>query len=192
MPPRKHIDRQRVLDVSIALADAHGFEAVTLAAVADQLGIRVPSLYNHISGLPGLRYEMAVWGVHRLGKTIRRAAVGKAGDNAILSVADAYRAFVHEHPGVYALTLRAPAPDQAELIAASQGVLDVVLAILEPYGLSQDAMLHVTRGLRSVIHGFVDLEIAGGFGLALDRDESYRHLIQIFIQGFHAWQRNDT
>jgi len=188
MPRKKHIDREQVLDVSIALADAHGFEAVTLAAVADQLNIRVPSLYNHISGLPGLHYELTLWGVRQLGDAIRRAAVGTAGDDAILSVAAAYRAFVHEHPGVYTATLRAPAPDEAELIAASQGVIDVVLAILQPYELSQDDMLHVTRGLRSVIHGFVDLENAGGFGLALDRDDSYHHLIRIFIQGLHAWQ----
>ncbi|MCC6612470.1 MAG: WHG domain-containing protein [Anaerolineae bacterium] len=188
MPPRKHIDRQRVLEVSIALADAHGFDAVTLAGVADQLGIRVPSLYNHVSGLPGLRYEMAVWGVHQLGDAIRRAAVGKSGDDAIFSVADAYRAFVHAHPGVYAATLRAPAPEEEALIAASQEVLDTILAILEPYGLDQEEKLHVTRGLRSLMHGFANLEMAGGFGMALDRDESYRHIVRIFVQGLHAWQ----
>lgn len=192
MPPRKHIDRERVLEVSIALADEHGLEAVTLASVADQLGIRVPSLYNHVSGLPGLRYEMAVWGVRQLGDRIRRAAVGKSGDDAILSVAAAYRAFVHDHPGVYAATLRAPAPEEDELIAASNEVLDVILAILEPYGLSRDDKLHVTRGLRSIFHGFVALEVAGGFGMALDRDESFHHLVDIFVQGLHTWQTERT
>lgn len=179
----RHIDRQRVLEVSLALADAHGFEAVTLASVAEQLGIRIPSLYNHVSGLPGLRYEMRLWGVRQLGETLRRAAVGRAGAEAILSVAHAYRAFALAHPGVYPATLRAAAADETDLAAASEDVLAVVLAILEPYGFSPDETLHVVRALRSLLHGFVALEIAGGFGLALDRDESFRRLLQVFVEG---------
>ncbi|MBI5666927.1 MAG: WHG domain-containing protein [Chloroflexi bacterium] len=188
--PRKRIDRQRVLEVSIALADAHGFEAVTLASVADQLGIRIPSLYNHVSGLPGLRHDMALWGVRQLGERLRRAAVGKAGDEAIVSVAHAYRAFAHAHPGIYSATLRAATPDEPDLAAAGQEVLDVVLAVLQPYGFDSEDTLHVVRGLRSLLHGFVDLEIAGGFGLALDRDDSFRQLVQLFIQGLHTRQKS--
>lgn len=190
MPARKHIDRQRVLDVSIALADERGFEAVTLASVADQLGIRIPSLYNHISGLPGLRHELTLWGVRQLGEQMRRAAVGKAGNEAITGVAHAYRAFAHAHPGIYTATLRAATLDEPDLAAAGQEVLDVVLAVLQPYGLGSDDTLHVVRGLRSLLHGFVDLEISGGFGLALDRDESFRQLVQLFVQGLHARQKH--
>lgn len=190
MPPRKHIDRQRVLEVAIGLADAHGFEAVTLASVAEQLGIRIPSLYNHISGLPGLRREMALWGVRQLGEGLRRAAVGRAGDEALISAAHAYRAFALAHPGIYAATLRAAGPDEPELAAASQEVLDVVLAILAPYRLGPQDSLHAVRALRSLLHGFVDLEIRGGFGLALDRDESFRQLLQLLVQGLHSRQMN--
>ncbi len=186
MPPRKHIDRQRVLEVSIALADAHGFEAVTLAGVADQLGIRIPSLYNHISGLPGLRHDMTLWGLSQLAECLRRAAVGKAGETGIISLAHAYRAFAQSHPGIYSATLRAATPDEPDLAAAGQEVLDVVLAVLQPYGFSPDDTLHIVRSLRSLLHGFVDLEIAGGFGLALDRDESFQRLIRLFIHGLSA------
>ncbi|MBZ0303363.1 MAG: WHG domain-containing protein [Anaerolineae bacterium] len=188
MPARKRIDRERVLGVSLALADANGFEAVTLASVAKALGIRIPSLYNHVAGLPGLRYEMALWGLRQLGDDLRRAAVGKAGDDAIISLAHAYRAFAHTHPGIYRATLRAASPDESELVAASQDVLDVVLAVMEPYGFSPDDQLHIIRALRSLLHGFVDLEIGGGFGMALDRDESFGQLVELFVQGLHARQ----
>jgi AcrR family transcriptional regulator len=188
MPPRKRIDRQRVLEVSIALADAHGFEAVTLASVADQLGIRIPSLYNHVSGLSGLRHEMALWGVRQLAEHLRRAAVGKAGDEAVISLAHAYRQFARLHPGIYTATLRAAPPDEPNLAAAGQEVLEIVLAVLAPYRLSPEDTLHVVRGLRSLLHGFVDLENAGGFGMVLDRDESFHRLVELFVQGLHAHQ----
>lgn len=188
MPARKRIDRERVLEVSLALADANGFEAVTLASVAEALGIRIPSLYNHIAGLTGLRQALALWGIQQLGDDLRRAAVGKAGDDAIISLAQAYRAFAHAHPGIYGATLRAAGPDEPELAAASQDVLDVVLAVLKPYGFSPDDQLHMIRVLRSLLHGFVDLEIGGGFGLALDRDETFRQLVELYLEGLRARQ----
>src|SRR5439155_17306234 len=96
------------------------------------------------------------------------------------------RAYVLEHPGVYAATVRAPAPDDLELQQASQAIIEVVLAVLEPYGLDEEAAIHAVRGLRSIVHGFATLELAGGFGLALDRDESFLRLLRAFIAGLRA------
>ena len=186
MSTRRRVDQALVVQTAIELADANGFDAVTLASVAEQLGIRIPSLYNHVSGLPGLRYLMNVWAVRELGDGLRRAAVGKAGADAILSMADAYRAFAHAHPGLYRLTIRAAAPDEPELAAAGQEILDILLAVMRPYGLGNDEMLHTVRGLRSVLHGFVDLEVSGGFGMALDRDASFQRLLRDFVAGIQS------
>ena len=186
MPPRKHIDLNRVVQTAITIADQGGSEAVTLASVAEQLGIRIPSLYNHVAGLPGLRYQMSLWALRQITEQARRAAVGKSGDDAIFSIAAAYRAFAHTHPGLYRLTLRAPKPDEPELIAAAQELLDVVFAVLQHYRFAEEDLLHAIRGLRSMMHGFVDLENSGGFGIPLDCDESFRQLIQVFVRGLHA------
>jgi hypothetical protein len=115
-----------------------------------------------------------------------RAAIGKAGDAAVLAVGQAYRAYVMEHPGVYAATVRAPALDDVELGQASQAIIEVVLAVLAPYRLDEDAAIHAVRGLRSIAHGFATLELAGGFGLALDRDESFERLLRAYIAGLRA------
>jgi hypothetical protein len=129
---------------------------------------------------------MSLWAVRQLGDQMRRAAVGKAGADALLSLAAAYRAFAHAHPGVYRLTLRAAAPDEPELAAAGQEVLDILLAALSAYNLTDEDKLHTIRGLRSVLHGFVDLEVAGGFGMPLDRDESFQRLLSGFISGIQT------
>jgi AcrR family transcriptional regulator len=183
MAGRKHIDRERVLETAITLADQNGIEAVTLASVADCLGIRIPSLYNHVNGLPGLRREMTLWGLRSLSDTLRRAAVGVSGDEAITRVAEAYRVFALAHTGVYAATLRAVPPEDTELSAIAAELVDIVVAVLRPYAAGQDDALHKVRALRSVMHGFVDLELSGGFGMALDRDESFRRLVRLFIAG---------
>jgi AcrR family transcriptional regulator len=183
MAARKHVDRERVLETAITLADANGFEAVTLASVADCLGIRIPSLYNHVDGLPGLRRDMTLWGLRELADVLRRAAVGVSGEEAIIRVAEAYRAFAHAHPGVYAATLRAVPPEDTELSGIAAELVEIVVAVVKPYTTAEDDALHKVRAMRSVMHGFVHLELVGGFGMALDRDESFRRLVRLFILG---------
>jgi hypothetical protein len=51
---------------------------------------------------------------------------------------------------------------------------------LESFALQGEDALHATRGLRSLVHGFATLEAAGGFGLPLDCDESFRRLVEMF------------
>jgi hypothetical protein len=57
-----------------------------------------------------------------------------------------------------------------------------VLAVLAGYRVSGNDALHAVRGFRAIIHGFVSLDAAGGFRLALDLDESLTRLILAFAR----------
>lgn len=186
MPPKKNINLERVIDTAVTLADSHGIEAVTLARIAEELGIRVPSLYNYIAGLHGLHHEMRLWGLLQLGDSMRRAAVGRSGADGVISVAVAYRAFALAHPGVYPMTLNAPAPDETDIIGAGDEIIAVMTAVLNPFALNAHNLIHAIRAVRSIVHGFVSLEIAGGFGLPQDRDESFQLLLNLCVKGLEA------
>ncbi len=183
MPARAGLDAAAVVRAAAALADANGVEVPTLGELAAHLGIRTPSLYNHIAGLDGLRRDLALLGVRELNARLSRATIGKAGDAAITAFADAYRAFAHAHPGLYAATQRAPGAGDHELHAAADEAVATIVAVLAAYGLEGDDAVHTVRAFRSFLHGFVSLEMGGGFGLPLDLDESFRRLLRIFIAG---------
>lgn len=189
MPPKAGLDHAAVVQAAVALADTAGIEQFTLADLATRLGVRTPSLYNHVAGLAGLRRDLAVLGTRQLCARMSRAAIGKSGDAATLAVAQAYRAFVAAHPGLYAATVRSslltdePIP---ELVAAQQDTVEVVLAVLAGYGLSGAEAIHAARGLRSLVHGFATLEAAQGFGIPLDLDTSFEQLIENYIAGLRA------
>jgi len=186
--PKTRLDRAAVIQAAADLADAAGLEQVTLARLAEHLGIRAPSLYNHVDGLPGLRRDLALLGLRELGARLARATIGKAADEAVAALAQAYRAFAHEHPGVYAATIRALDSNDQEGQVVAQAVVEIVLAVLASYGLQGEAAIHAVRGLRSALHGFVTLEASGGFGIPLDLDESFRRLVQMLILGLHQEQ----
>lgn len=180
------ITRAQVVAEAAALADRVGLHQLTLAQVAAQLKVKLPSLYNHIDGMAGMQRELALLGTRQLGDTLARAAIGKSGDEAVRAFVQSYRDFVRNHPGLYAATVRAPAADDEEHQALSRAIIDVVLAILAPYELGEEGAVHTVRGLRAIAHGFATIEQAGGFGLALDRDESFGRLLRAYLAGLRA------
>jgi AcrR family transcriptional regulator len=169
-----------VVAAAAELADEGGWERLTLAALAARLGVRLPSLYKHIDSLDGLRRDIAVLAVSELGAAVGEAAVGRAGRDALGSMAAAWRAYAARRPGRYAATVRAPAADDAEHLAAADTLLRIVLAVLAGYGLSGDDAIDATRALRASLHGFVTLEAGGGFGLPVDVDRSFTRLVDGF------------
>lgn len=180
--PRPGLDEEVVLRTATELVDAEGLEALSLARLAEALGVRTPSLYNHVSGLEGVRRGLALRGLRELTRRVARAAIGKNGEEGILAVADAYRSFAKEHPGLYAAgLLRAPGPEEAELAAVSNELIEILSAVLAPYDLHGDELIHALRAFRSLAHGFVSLELASGFGIPVDLDTSYHYLVRLLV-----------
>jgi AcrR family transcriptional regulator len=187
--PRTRLSKTIVVNAAAELANAEGVEALTLHRLAGVLNIRTPSLYNHVDGLPGLYRELALASAHELGARLGNAAIGKSGSQALMSVAQAYRGFIKECPGLYTAGLRFQhyrAQLDPELTRAEEQVVRVVMAVVASFGLSGDDGLHAVRGLRSVVHGFATLEIGAGFGLPLDCDESFNRLIRMLIAGLQS------
>ena len=174
--PRRGLDRAQVIAAAVATADEDGLEAVTLARVAAALGVRSPSLYNHVDGRDALIRGVAAQATRELATALRRAATGRSGADAIGAVAAAQRDYARAHPGRYAATVAAPAPGDAEHEAAAAEAVDVLTAVLGGAGLTGDDLIHGVRALRSAVHGFAAIEAAGGFALAVDRDASFARL----------------
>lgn len=189
MPARRGLNKAAVVDAAAALLDEHPGQDITLARVAARLGIRTPSLYNHVDGQDELRQEIALAGMQELGDRIGKAAIGKSGDDALVAIALAYRAFAKERPGLYLSTQRAPEPDKAKLNQAAEEILSILRLVLEPYGLDEDEQIHAIRALRSLVHGFVSLELANGFGMPIDPDDSFGYLVEMYVR--HIREHHD-
>src|SRR6266566_5835281 len=183
MSHRVGLDQASVVEGAVKLVDEEGIEQLTLGRLAERLGVRTPSLYNHVAGLPGLKHELTLYCLHDLLDRILHATVGKSRAEAIVALADAYRAYAREAPGRYALTLQAPDPGDQEVQVIAQEIVDVLRAVLAPYRLSEEEAIHAIRGLRSMVHGFSSLEAAGGFGMPVDLDASFHWLINVFVAG---------
>ena len=190
MAKRVGIDRDAVVRAAAKIADDEGWDALTLARVASKLRVRSPSLYNHVGGLEALRRELKLLVMRELNTALTRATIGKSRDDAVRALAAAYRAFVKRHPGTYAATMVAAPKNDPAVEAAAGHIVETLLSVLSGYGLDRREGIHAIRAMRSAVHGFAALEIAGGFGIPLDVDKSFDWLVSSLLKGLSSSSAN--
>lgn len=174
---RRGLSRKIVADTAVAIVESDGPQALTLSRVATTLGVKPPSLYNHVEDLEMIRRDVALRAVEALTDLLGSAAMGRAGGEALRAVAAAFRAYAREHPGLYELSAQAR-PEDEEYTSASLAAIEPVLAVLRGFSLDDRDVIHAARGLRAALHGFVALERVGGFGLDVDIDDSFDWLVE--------------
>ena len=185
--PRMGLNHDRVVAEAAAVADEVGIDRLALATVARRLGVSLPGLYKHIDSLDGLKRDLAVLGVRELTAAMSAAAVGRSGRDALCAIAQAYRGYAAAHPSLAAASVRAPAPGDAEHEAAGAAAVGVLLAVLDGYRIEGTDAIDAIRYLRVVLHGFVTLEAAGGFGLPQSVDGTFSRIIDSVDAALASW-----
>ncbi|WP_141578516.1 TetR-like C-terminal domain-containing protein [Actinomadura sp. WMMA1423] len=181
--PRAGLSPDAVVDAAVAVVDAEGPGALTLAAVAGRAGVATPSLYKHVRNLAELRHLVTARVLEELTGRLGEAALGRSGDDAVRALMYAYRSYVVENPGRYGAMEQEAAPPDGPVQAASERLLTVIFGALRGYALEGPELVHAARCLRSAVHGFAVLEAAGGFGLPEDLEASYELLVTMMTGG---------
>jgi len=159
---RAGLTTERLTRAGAELADEIGFDQVTVSALARQFDVKVASLYSHVKSSHDLKTRIALLALAELADRGAAALAGRAGKDALTAFANVYRDYAREHPGRYAATQLRLDPETA---AASAGPRHSAMmrAILRGYDLTEPDQTHAVRLLGSVFHGYVSLELAGGF-----------------------------
>ena len=187
--PRAGLDRAAVVDLALAVVDdggPSGFSDLTLAAVAARAGVAVPSLYKHVEGLPGLRREVARASVDEFTRMLADARGTLDGADALRAMADATRAYARAHPGRYQ-TVQGSSwtrdPDAAAVQTAAARTVDLLAGAVATLGVPPERRIDAVRAFRAAVHGFVVLELDGGFGMPDDVDVSFAFLVDGVVGG---------
>lgn len=185
MASRVGLDRTAVVRAAVEIVDRDGVAALSMARLASDLGIRVPSLYAHVPGQAGLRRELWMWTVTDLGDRLRESVMGRSGEDAFISFATAFRDYTRCYSGRYQLTLDPPVPLDEEALAAGRHANGAFQAVIRSFGLDGAEAVHTGRALRAAIHGFVVLEARYAMS-AESIDESFQRMLGMLVRGLHA------
>lgn len=183
------LDKCTIIEAAADMADKKGIANVSLKVLANELGIKSPSLYKHFSGgLDELNKELMLYGWRSLESEITKAAIGKSKDDAIIAICCAYRNFVGKHKGLFEAMQWYNMYQSQEHLQATRGTVDVLFQVLEAYGLTEEQKVHCVRMLRGFLQGFSAIESHGGFGNPAPIQDTFDFALNTILNGIRDLQ----
>ena len=184
---RVGLTTERLTRAGAELADEVGFDKVTLTALAKRFDVKVASLYSHLKNSQDLKTKIALLALEELAGQGAAALAGRAGKDALTAFANVYRTYAREHPGRYAATQLRLDPETAAASAGSRHA-QMMRAILRGYDLTEPDQTNAVRLLGSVFHGYVSLEMGGGFShSAPDTQETWLRILDALDALLRNW-----
>lgn len=156
------LSRDGIVNAALAFLDREGWDALTINALANQLGTKGPSLYNHVNSLEDLRRTVRMRVIGDIIEMLNTVGSGRTRDDAVMVMAGAYRSYARHHPGRYSAFTRMPfGGDDPEYTAATKAAAGPVIDVLGSYGLEGEDAFYAALEFWSALHGFVMLEMTG-------------------------------
>ncbi len=183
-PPRTaKLSREAIVNAALTFLDREGWDALTINALANQLGTKGPSLYNHVHSLDDLRRSVRMRVVGDIIDMLNTVGQGRTPDDAVMVMAGAYRSYAHHHPGRYSAFTRMPlGGDDPEFTEATHAAAAPVIAVLSTYGLDDESAFFAALEFWSAMHGFVLLEMTGVMS-GLDTDAVFSDMVMRLAAG---------
>jgi AcrR family transcriptional regulator len=177
------LSRDSIVNAALTFLDREGWDALTINALATQLGTKGPSLYNHVNSLEDLRRTVRMRVVGDIIDMLNTVGDGRTRDDAVTAMASAYRSYAHHHPGRYSAFTRMPlGGDDPEFTEATRAAAAPVISVLASYGLDGDNAFYAALEFWSAMHGFVLLEMTGAM-TGIDTDVVFTDMVMRLASG---------
>jgi AcrR family transcriptional regulator len=164
MPIRKTITRQAIADAAMSLVATRGIEALSMRTLASTLGIKAPSLYEHVKNRDEVIALVQSAGLGDFGSGFASA------DSSVRAKVLFYRDWAHANPNLYPVVFQ-----------------QLLHRDLLPAGLEAEVLGHVVmaaggshiraRALWAQLHGLVDLELQHRLPADADLEATWEQVI---------------
>lgn len=179
---KRNLTKEKIIQVAFSLADEIGFNQLTFPKIAEKLNIKYPSLYNHFTNMSNLKIEMTVYTLKELNLKLIQKLIGKSGEDAIRELAYVYRDYAFENKTAYMLYVSTPSTEDNEVKLLAKETNSIIRKLLSFYIKEEVPLVHKSRNLRSLLHGFVSLYSFGYFHNDIaNLEESFQLMIDDFI-----------
>lgn len=174
MPAPGRTSTDEIVAAGRRIVATRGLEALTMQAVAEQVGVRAPSLYKRIRSRDELIRLVVEATVDELDARLAVAAEQVDADPraAIADLARELRAFAHENPSGFRLIFGgAPIESRPAVSVLARSAAPLIEAATRLVGAERS--LDAARTLTAWANGFLAMELAGSFQLGGDVDRAF-------------------
>lgn len=203
-PRGRTVKRSDVIEAGIHLLETRGPEAVTLSNVAARLGLRTPSLYNHVQGSQDLREGIIVEILDQVGDAvvnrISLELTTSDPETYVRSWATTWRAFAHNNANLVHYLMSSPLDwSEAPYSPTWALVMDRLHNAMVAMGHEGSMALHASRYCIATVQGFVRTELRGSPETELEADIGFAWLMDRMMSGLKisgssepSWSRRSS
>ncbi len=187
MPYPSQVTHEQIVEVAHAMVETGGSDSLSLARLAEELGVRAPSLYRYFRNKEALLQAINLRTLHALFAGIDRALADNQDDPTLrlMDVANALRSFAHAHPHAYVAAMTAQVnvtrPDENLLVQMVLPIQAVMAALT-----GAERSLNALRGLLALVHGFVMLELHNQLQRGGDLDDAFADSVGAYLSGLRG------
>lgn len=179
----RSLGRSEVVAAALACVAEEGIEALNVNRVAARLGIRTPSLYNHVEGADDLRRAVALEVVKELASLSDPIPSDLADSRSLLSwSAHLARTYALEKPHLYSFLMAVPVSwEDAPFSLYWPKMMAPLAESARKLGVPESHIPLAVQYLISGISGFIRLEIRGAFGTGPQVAQSFQWMIDRLV-----------
>lgn len=187
--PRVGASAESIVSTAVTVADRDGYDAVSLSAIARELGVRPPSLYAHVSGKAELLSRLHQRSLGNLADLIAEATAGKSQQAALRGLVQAHRELAFAHPGMWEAMQRSADAETVQSDEAAR-VARLMTATLHGYDIEGEHAVHAVRFVAATITGLLTLEGSGAAEhRAPDLETSWQNTVSAMDRALSSWPK---
>ena len=166
---RGHLNRDRILDTALRLADLNGIEALSMRSLAGELGVKAMSLYNHVANKESILDGL----VERVVEEIEVPDTNREWKVAMQDRAKSAHQALRRHPWAILILLTRSSAGPVML-----RYINATLGCLRNAGFSYEIADHIWNAMDNHIYGFTLQEVNFPF-----ESSTYADVAQEFLPG---------
>ena len=172
MPAPAMTSEAKIVTAARSLLERQGPTALTMRAIAAEVGVKGPSLYKRVPDRNGVLRLVLDEVADELTAALDAAASTGDAVSDLRAMTSAFRHFAFENPAAYAL-LFSPDPMLGSEARAQQSSATLLARMADLVG--PDDALPAARTLVAWAHGFVTMELSGAFHLGGDPADAWAY-----------------
>lgn len=180
---KNNISNELIIETAALISNKVGLENLSLKMIAEELNIKSPSLYNHVSSLENIKEKLMIYGWKQIEEKMIDSAVGVSGYDAIKNMCYAFYNYATNNKGIFTAMLWYNKYENVEKKNTTKKLFDMLFKIMKSLNISEDNINHIIRTLRAFLEGFSLLVNNNAFGNPISVKKSFDLSLEIIMSG---------
>jgi len=187
--PRTGLSKEEILEKAVALANEKGLSYLSVTTIAEYLGIKKPSLYNHMNTIDDIRKSIMIYGWKKVSEEIISDISFEDPKENLMEYGRRFYKYTIDNPGVFEAMLWYNKYSDNVLLETTEGLYSFFFTQTDNLGVERDVANHLLRTYRAFLEGFIMLQIHNSFGNPISVDESFKISMNVLISGIEQYRK---